>query len=472
MAVRSVQAMKDGQFKLTAIKIELEAHLDRSNSNDYCGECNEGHIDCESCEGMCDIGCEECGRGGCEECNQRGRIRCEDCDGRGSVDCPDCGITGNNWGSVRVCQNYILSKLAPLGLAEVQPDGSYKPVKPLVFARFYNDGSVDSELTATLLMNKAENVLLLPKLIEAFSDLANEMGSAIDTRRAGMHTALLNSKDGYYETNRSRGKVSGPREGDKTRFKNFKRSMSLLLPALFFLGTSNDKTRAMEFRIPRVSDIEKYSAIAYRGGAVEFRVFDTCYNNPDAILDNIVTMKNCMKYWRDTYRKVGVSNIARDVVFGLDGSDKLDRLFVTTTHIDLLNRGLQLLKPSYYSISDVKRQRNFTQNKVKINKTLRERQKQALVEYMEYEERYGWNLVIRQNQYRADFIERHTYDHSPSQLRAMDREAVLQEIETQVQSELEKYKERMETKDNYIKKRIDELQNRKAGNWHLTESEA
>ena len=436
-AIQAVLDMKKSQFGLTGIKVELEAQLDRSSHGggdcDYCegtqeqccgdcdgdgdwscDDCYAGDVDCGECSGTglvdsendagdtVEIDCEDCDGTGalsCDSCDGDGRIDCERCDGTGRTECPDCYDTDTErpaWGNVSYCQNWILEKLETHGLSE-QINGEWQPKLPLVFARFYNDGSVDSELTFTISMDDPKNVLLIPKVVQAFKDMATEMGADINTNGAGMHTALLNTENCFYSSHNGQWVE---REGDRERYFNYKKSMNLLMPALYFLGSTSEFSRAMEYRRPGVGSAMfsdgngKRSAINWNFGALEFRVFETCYDNPEQTLDNIVVMRNTIKYWDTTYQRNYLSNVTKKIKFGVEGNRRLDRFYILNEHVDLLNKGLKMLKPSYLTVRELKQQRNFKVDKRYIKNRDKRLREEATISYKEYEERYTWRVEI------------------------------------------------------------------------------
>jgi hypothetical protein len=332
VVVRAVNRAKKSQFQVTAVKVELEANLRRREGGDF--------------------------------------------------------------SNVTDCHDYLMAKLATLGLAEFREDEwitlghgvetEWHPIWPLTYAEFYFDGSVDSEFTFTLMLDTPRNVFLLPKIVKAFNSLAKEVGNGVDVRGAGMHMAWINSNNGVYPTRGT--------SADESRFYNYRKSMRMLLPALYFLGTGHEQTRGLGFRRPDVSSGSHRTAIDYRGGALEFRVFDTCYDKPNQILDNIVVMANSMKYWKSSFVSSGVEKITSRVKFGVDSSNRLDRFYVTYTHLDLLNFGLERLKPSYRTISQLKKQRKFTTDKRSLRKSKKEQERAAEAEYQEYADRFEFNV--------------------------------------------------------------------------------
>lgn len=495
--VASIEALKAGQFKATGIKVELEAQLDRGR--EYCGSCDDGRMYCPNCDGneyidcdeRCDEGaiqCDACDGSGtidedgevaCTECDdgynacpnslcEEGRVYCtnEECqDGR--VDCEDCNGGSGNWGSSQSCHDFLLERLVPLGLAEEIPEGegygyahNYRPKHPLVFSKFYNDGSVDSEWTFTLALDDPQMVMKLPEFINAFKGLADEIGGSFEVGGAGMHMALINSEGATYPTDPTD-------EQRHVYFPNFVKSMSLLLPALYFLGSCNETSRGLRYRRPQIAaggGDNKYSAVAYRGGALEFRVFDTCYDNPDIILDNLVVIRNCMKYWRRTYLNPGLSKITKSCYFGVDGDNTLQRFYCRKEHISLLNKGLKLIKPAYYTVREVKRQRNFGVTQATINRTERRRRKEVENEYKEYEQRFSWQLVIKRNYHMSTLSERHMYNNL---VPGEDMQKILHDIEKQADELIQKDAEAKQPLDTYVTARLDEINRKQRGSYRL-----
>lgn len=468
VVIAAVQALKKCEFKATAIKVELEAQFHRSDGDGECGgehpcgECNgnwEDARDCYACEsngyfirqsngewvtspeGQVD-GSEEC-----EECYGSGRLTCEYCE-EGYQECDEyCDEGSGEFSSERYCHNWLLERLAEHGMAK-QENEVWVVKKPLSYARFYNDGSVDSEFTFTLMLDNPENIFLLPKVIEAFQALGEEIGNGIDVDGAGMHMALLNTSDGSYGRHRD---ISAPQI---QRLNNFNKSMQLLLPALYCLGASSERSRGLSYRRPQIEVNSHRAAIDYRHGALEFRIFDTCYQNPEQILDNVVVMSKCMRYWRSKFKSSGMEKVTEQVRFGIEGSYKLDRFYITTKHIDLLNRGLIKLKPSYYTIKQIKEQRKLTTTKRTINTKLKNFRKGLGVEYEEYSSRFEWSLTVRRHRRLADMLEQAG--------KGCDEKEVAKKVEEYIKARMDE-REKLE---EYIKKREDEYMNRE-GDYQL-----
>lgn len=318
VAVRLIEKVTSGEGKFTAVKVESEGAM--------------GRRDC--CTEKCTFRTEHKPHVGCKH------------------------FTDN-----KVANDFILRELAKHGLAKRVRVGEnnwghlYAPKLPLVFSKVYNDS--ETEWTTTLLFKKASDVLYAAMLVDAFNALAAANGNGINVERSGMHTAFLQGKDGLYPS----------KDRQPTMFNNFAKSMRPLLPALYLLGANRIEdgkgvTRSTSPRQPLISNSEKYSAIAYRYGAVEFRVFDTCYDNRDQLLDNIVVMaQSISKYWHKKYVKPNVE-VGKPVYFGTNScssntTNELESLYVVKEHVVILNEGLRCIKPPYLSVKEVKQARNF-----------------------------------------------------------------------------------------------------------------
>lgn len=414
VVLEAIQSLKDGEFQATAIKLELEAQIYR---NYECSEIND--------ELMMRLG-KELGwaTNGC-----------------GDDDCNEC----------------------------------WRIKAPLMYADTYNDGSVDTELTMTVSLADPSVVFKLPRVLEIFKEVCQEYGDSFDTSNAGMHIALLNDKDCVYDP----ANFKRVRPYDGVRFKNFSQSMIRLLPALYFLGSWNERSRELRFRRPQVCstnvptnhrydpDSLKYSAVAFRHGAVEFRVFETCYDQPEAVLDYIVVMGNAMQFWTRAYTPNGLKKMPNKVKFGHDSGSSLKRFYTMEQHIDLLNAGLKILKPRYYSMSELKKQRNFDITKATLRKNRQEVRLNAAKQYEEYEKQYKWKVIYEEQEAIRRFLENVAFGG-----RYNDKtEAEVMALARKEGKEAAKYvKQRKTGKRKYI---MDEVRNRmpKEGNYELNEDE-
>jgi hypothetical protein len=426
--LEAVKSLKKSHFRATAIKVELEAQLNRGNEG-WCEYCEEGRVTCDNCCGEGTVDCDLCeGRGQIQDVETGGLISdrmidCPDCDGRGVRDCDSCedgrvtcdecggSFQGSDWGEESYCHDYLMEHLSELGLAEQgnnyyleEYSTNWHPKGALKYAQFYNDHSVDSEFTFTLSIEHEEDILLLPKIIDIWNDLAEAVGNGQNVSGAGMHMAVINDPECLYPVTR-RNAVT------ERHYHNFRKSMQLLLPALYFLGSPTERSRGLRYRVPQVASEwdsyggePKYSAIYYVGGALEFRVFETCYDHPEAILDNIVVISRCLRYWSPTYRPSGLEKITRSVTFGVDYDNSLERFYQTSTHLDLLNAGLQKLKPGYATVRAIKQQRCFNTTKRTLQSQTKKLAVAATREYAEYKDRFEWSLVAKRHHFLANAL--------------------------------------------------------------------
>lgn len=374
----AIESIKTCDYRGTAIKVELEANLNRDYYDDddsYCEECNgEGYRYCEECEeegynrcpDECDYGViynadleedEECTADGCEN----GWVRCENHCEDGTVTCSYCDGSGRgepdedseNWTNER-CKQFILNHV-PQAAKEA-----------LIFSMFYVDGSVDSEFTFTLPIDNAHMVVYF---IEAFNALAEAIGHGCTTARAGMHTAILNSRNGSYPAGNSL---------NDRKIQNFANALEPLMPALYFLASSDRNARSLGYRGPRVGE-GKNCAVNYYHGCFEYRIFETCYQRPLAFIDNIIVIANTLRYYKDT-----PTNTSMKIgELGLKDGEGLERFYYTIKHVEALERGLRVLKPKYKSIDQLKSERNLD---ISLSK-FRERERKLRQEWRkEFEE--------------------------------------------------------------------------------------
>ena len=298
MSVKStVQAIKDAGFGY--VKVELEAQLGRpydSDDGEYvlCGECDgDGHHHCDTCdgEGYNEV---ELTRPDGSTSDITEEITCDDCYGDGHIDCSECEGSGEvyeeyssdgEFGSVDYCEEFIMEQL------------SDEAKEALIYGRFYNDGSVDSEYTFTI---PVEKVNVLPEFINSFNKLAEAVGNGMDVDGAGMHIAVLpTASNGRYP-------VPSTVELNPEGLQNFTTEVTKLLPALFIAATSGNFTRALNYRNPKI-ERDKYSAIhVVNGRCLEYRLFETCYQRPEAVFEFLETISRTLEYYKDPSKKVEV----------------------------------------------------------------------------------------------------------------------------------------------------------------------
>lgn len=312
----------------THLKVELEADLDRGG--DY-----DDEESCYNCDGEGQIMCFNCDGDGCDSCDDEGYITCEDCNGRSGSSASDTIYN-------------LLSQEAR---------------EALVYSLFYNDGSVDSEYTFTIPVEKAHT---LPSFINAFKELAATIGNGINTDRAGMHISVMTA--GSYPD------LPGL-NNDKVR--NFKVEMAKLMPALFVLASPDHKSRELQFRNPRVSESDKYSAIKIGRGHIEYRVFETCYQRPEAIFDNLAVIAKSLKFY-------GTPKVKQQFFTEFrfpDHKRHVGRFFQDGKQNRYIDMGLRILKPEHKSVEEIKAERG-----VKAPDKLTEAKEKAktLAKYGEY----------------------------------------------------------------------------------------
>lgn len=383
--VKLIERVKRSPLKPTAIKVEMEGRIGRT---DRCG------VNC--------------------------KVRR---DGEPHVGC-------KNFSNVRIAHDFALQYLVQFGLAErvgkdeqhPQHSFMFKPKYPCRFSKIYTDS--ETEWTITIDLKEPENVLLLPHLIDAFNHLAKaNRNGAIDVKGSGMHMAFLQGENGMYPSEEDRDPVQ------QKRFENFAKSMTPLLPALYLLGanrTFRNKgiTRSLAPRMPQISHSEKYSAVAYRYGAVEFRVFDTCYDNREQILDNAAVMaRSIAKYWRKTYRDPGMKKyMEKPIYFGGNGSqsiNNLDDLFMLKEHIVLLNAGLQRIKPTYLTVKEIKAVRKFKRNGHNCHKIDVAKYETVYTEYLNQVRWENEVSILRDLYYNVEGMSSRNFD--PSQIAVLRR---------------------------------------------------
>lgn len=322
---KAIDFIKSCPYKGTAIKVELEAELNRDGRS-------------------------------CDYCDSDGEVYDEETDSYGT--CSECGGSTSDWDSERDCQNFIESHV------------SDEAKKALIFGKFYNDGSVDSEYTFTVPIDKPEVVI---EYINAFKALADEIGNGMDTEGAGMHIAILNSPNGSYPSNN----VLSPR-----RVTNFAKSLVPLMPALYFLSSADHQSRGLSFRAPRVDARQKYSIVAPRNGVLEFRCFETCYQRPDAFYDYLCVISNALKLY--SLKMVQLDFFGTIGELGIKNGYGVDRFFYTARHLDALEHGVKYLKPSYKTFSELKKERNFKVTKTVLVVNERKNESKWRSEFTEY----------------------------------------------------------------------------------------
>ncbi len=138
---------------------------------------------------------------------------------------------------------------------------------------------------------------------------------------------------------------------------NFTEQTQKLLPALFFLASANHRSRGLRFRNPRISHSDKYSAIyTHNRSCIEYRLFETCYEKPDAFFEMLEVVANTLKFYRDPSLKV--EYLGKQFGFSENGY-QLSRLFNTPEQLRILNAQITTLKPQEKTIAQLKKERGI-----------------------------------------------------------------------------------------------------------------
>jgi len=333
------------------IKVELEAHFNRHEAS------RKNLITCTTCTGNGRVTCSTCsGSGGvvppevsrilpsffdalcCQECSGIGEYSCRSCRGTGRMN-----PSGVNISSEADLETFVLDQI---------PDNLRQKI---VYAKFYRDGSVDSELTFTVPIGDIE---IVPLMMDAFSSIKN-ITNHMDTGGAGLHIALLQT--GNYPTN-----IKMP----SAKINNFKEQVTRLLPALFFLASADVHSRGLNFRKPRISSSEKYSAIYTKNNTVlEYRLFETCYKNPVMFFDYVQVINRTLNYYRDTSKKVKPLN----KTFRFSDGNTVHRFFQTEEALSILYRRIRTLKPKSKTMAQLRKERSFDLSRpTVVKKSLRQ----------------------------------------------------------------------------------------------------
>lgn len=373
------------------IKVELEGDLGRDGEHE-CTDCwGDGRQDCSSCDGEGAVmEYETIGQGSREVWEE-----CSDCDGDGRVDCSECDGTGEhgNSESERSCEDFMIEHVSQeardaltfphLDVRRDNPDSYY--YNGHQHMGFYEDGSVDSEFTFTV---PIEKYAVITEWIDAFNALGRHLGNdEIDVHGSGMHVSLL--QEGNYPSER---------QLDEAGIENFKSEVGKLLPALFFLASADSHSRDLGYRTPRVSSRDKYSAIfTHYNTCLEFRVFETCYKRPEAIFEYIQVMANTLKYYADPSLKA--KSLGKKFSFA-EGDGSVARFFNSTEQLRILNAQIKELKPADKTIKKLKADRGVHYT----IKGLQQKEKVILArlrsDYIEYKKHYDQQLVAPLSPYQ------------------------------------------------------------------------
>lgn len=334
---KAIDDMKSSAYGVTAIKVELEAQLGRNSvRGDNCGACD--------------------GTGDTFDEDEDEYISCTACGGGGRVAVGSDGVR-HNWSSEDYCKTWLDSNVSP------------EARSALIFGKFYRDGSVDSEYTFTMPIDHPEYCV---EYIRAWKKMADTIGNGNITTGAGMHIAILNDARGRYP------------EGNGLSHRhllNFKYCMDKLMPALFFLGSPDHKSRPLQFRMPEVGVSAKYSAISAHMRVFEYRVFETCYDKPEAFYDMFCTIANSLKFY--TSERVELPFFNKIGKLGVKDGTGLDRFYYTSKHLEALELGIEELRPSYKTFEQLKKERGFKLTKQVLVSQEKKQERQFEIGYNE-----------------------------------------------------------------------------------------
>lgn len=169
------------------------------------------------------------------------------------------------------------------------------------YKKFYYDGSVDSELTFTF---PVEEIAVAVEVINVWNQLVEANGNGCDVNGAGMHFSVLTT-----------GRYPCSTRLPEANLRNYMTEVTKLLPALFLGAMSGNFTRALGYRYPRVSMSDKYSAIYIKNGtSIEYRLFETCYQRPEAVYEYLGVIARTLEYFTDVDKKVIASNQTYEIL--------------------------------------------------------------------------------------------------------------------------------------------------------------
>jgi hypothetical protein len=298
------------------------------------------------------------------------------------------------WGEAR-CHNFIRDHIPP----EIR--------SITVFDHFYYDGSVDSELTVTLPTDKAHEIV---HYIKAFNELAKAIGKGINVENAGMHVAVLTN---------SRYPCSTYLDTDK--LNNFKREVNKLLPAMFFMAGHSYKSRPLGFRGPQIG-MGKHVAINICPGglstALEYRIFETCYDKPEEVYNKIEVIAQTLKYY--SHKK---NNVKLPGPITLGNGGVWDNLFQDEKALLLLEKSIKYVQPRHKTFEELKKERNFkidilalkrkelklaAKIESEVTRALGDWEKKAILELrafrMEIKDKKGWKSLESNDKQALDFL--------------------------------------------------------------------
>jgi len=258
----------------------------------------------------------------------------------------------------------------------------------IVFSKFYRDGSVDSEFTFTI---PTDDVAMLPKVIEAFKALAERNGRGMDTHGAGMHFSVL--QDSYYPSTRT---------FPENRWQNFQREVKKLLPALYIGAAAKNWTRSLEYRHATVADNSKYSAIyALRKAQLEYRIFDTCYDNPDMVLEYFGIIARTLEYFADPSKRAPTLGKRFEI---LNGKTMQECFFSVAEQIQIIKSQMKYIVPYGMTIKEFLGNRGIKLLLTSLRKEEARRRAEIRLAYEEHKKAFKNINNIPLDEFQMDHI--------------------------------------------------------------------
>lgn len=333
-------------FGFNYIKVEFEAELYRSDLNAI-----------------------EIGGGKCNACNGEGYLAIED----KSHICSVCMGSGKAMGRFdpdddRDLRNYFENHLLPKKLKD-----------KLTFSQMYHDGSVDTEYTFTM---KIEDAHHLVDMVHHWNEMVEEIGAECEVYGAGMHISVMNG-DSYLDNSTL----------NRTKLRNFASEVQKLLPAMFILASAEEQSRPFGFRYPRISNDEKYSAIfTHESRCIEYRLFETCYDRPEAMIEFVGMIAKTLEYYNDTEKKVPVLGQTYEFY---SGNTSVKRFTDSLEQVQIIKKQISLIKPEGFTIKELLDARKIQLSVMDRRLNLNKERKMIEKRYERWLEAYVRNKISR-----------------------------------------------------------------------------
>lgn len=352
LSKKYAKQIRDAGF--THIKVELEAQLDRENRT-------ERLHDCENCTGNGIVSLQD-------PAGNTYRNTCVSCGGRGGEE------IRHLFDDEDYCEDFLKAQVSDL-------DFNY--------INFYNDGSVDSELTFTI---PVENMHRVIDVIKAWNALAEANGNGMNVDGAGMHISVLQSSN-----------YPSRDEFPSDKWNNFHSEVTKLLPSLLLLGTSSSRTRPLrQYRSPQVSDYHKYSSIyAKNRASIEYRLFDTCYDKPQVFMEYMGAIAKTLEFFKDPTKKVASVGAS----YSYHEPRYETKTFVDTEEkLKVIKGTLKHVKPDELTIKELSETRGVSLSVVELRKKQGARLKRITELYDEYKKNQENLLTKEANEHEKNSI--------------------------------------------------------------------